>query len=141
MGKSSFAGRRRNLASLNLIVRRMDAMAAVPRNAFPRTHNGLMMLRTAVAVPAVSILTCIAILASRTLSPRSPYIAVISLIIDTMSVIEVISFTIFLRSLVKSYVVRTIGNVLLGVLGGLSLLPALAVVILIVDGSFRHVGV
>jgi hypothetical protein len=119
----------------------MDAMTAVPRNAFPRTHNGLMMLRTAVAVPAVSILTCIAILASRTLSPRSPYIAVISLIIDTMSVIEVISFTIFLRSLVKSYVVRTIGNVLLGVLGGLSLLPALAVVILIVDGSFRHVGV
>jgi hypothetical protein len=76
----------------------MDAMAAVPRNAFPRTHNGLMMLRTAVAVPAVSILACIAILASRTLSPRSHYIAVISLIIDTMSVIEVISFTIFLRS-------------------------------------------
>jgi len=99
------------------------------------------MLRFAVAVPALFILTCIVILLSRTLSPRSPYIATISLIIDTMSVIEVVSFTIFLRSLVKSYIVRTIGNVLLGVFGGVSLLPALAVVLLIVDGSFRHVGV
>jgi hypothetical protein len=50
-------------------------------------------------------------------------------------------FVHYLLKIAKSYVVRTIGNVLLGVLGELSLLPALAVVILIVDGSFRHVGV
>jgi hypothetical protein len=99
------------------------------------------MLRLAVAVPAVSILICIVILASGTLSPRSPYIATISLIIDTMSVVEVISFTILLRSLVKLHIVRTVGNVLFAVLGAISLLPALAVGFLIADGSFRHVGV
>lgn len=99
------------------------------------------MLRFAVAVPAFFILTCIGILLSGTLSPRSPYIATISLIVDTMSVLEVIAFTLFVRSLIKSYIARTIGNISLGVFGGLSLLPALAVVILIVDGSFRHAGV
>jgi hypothetical protein len=119
----------------------MNTIVPPHRNTFPRTNGGILMLRFAVAVPALFILTCIVILLSRTLSPRSPYIATISLIIDTMSVLEVIAFTIFVRSLIKSYIARTIGNVLLGMFGGLSLLPALAVVILIVDGSFRHAGV
>ena len=75
------------------------------------------------------------------LSPRSPYISTITLIIDTMSFVEIVSFAIFLRSLIKSHIARTSTNLVFAVLGGLSLLPALAVAILIVDGSFRHAGV
>jgi hypothetical protein len=75
------------------------------------------------------------------MSPRSPYISTITLIIDTMSVVEIVSFAIFLRSLIKSYIARTPSNLLFAVLGGASLLPVLLVAILIVEGSFRHAGI
>ncbi len=116
----------------------VDSTNSGSRRAFPRTQGGLLILRGFVLVPAACILACIAILASGALLPRSPYIATISLIIDSMSLVEVIAFVIFLRSLLKSYIARSRANVVLAVLGALSLLPALAVAILIVEGSSRH---
>jgi hypothetical protein len=120
------------------IVRHMNSTTSAQALPFPRTSGGLFILRCCVVAPAVSILACIGVLVSGTLSPRSSYISTISLIIDTMSVIEIVSSAIFLRSLIKSYIARTPGNLLFAALGVVSLLPALAVAILIVEGSFRH---
>jgi hypothetical protein len=119
----------------------MNSTASAQPHPFPRTSGGLFILRCCVVAPAVSILACVGVLASGTLTPRSPYISTLTLIIDAMSVVEIVSFLIFLRSLIKSYVARTLSNWLIAVLGGLSLLPALIVAILIVEGSFRHPGV
>lgn len=58
-----------------------------------------------------------------------------------MSVVEIVSFVIFLRSLINSYIARTPSNWFFAALGAVSLLPALIVAILIVEGSFRHAGV
>ena len=90
---------------------------------------------------AVAILGSVGVLASGTLSPRSPFNSTLTLIIDAVSVVEIVSFVIFLRLLLKSYIARTPSNWLIAVLGLASLLPALIVVILIVEGSFRHPGV
>jgi hypothetical protein len=119
----------------------MNSTTSAQPRPFPRTSRGLFILRCCVVAPAVSILACVGVLASGTLTPRSPYISTLTLIIDAMSVVEIVSFLIFLRSLIKSYVARTLSNWLIAVLGGLSLLPALIVAILIVEGSFRHPGV
>ena len=119
----------------------MNSATSAQRLPFPRTSGGLFILRYCVVVPAISILGSVGILASGLLSPRSPYISTITLVIDAMSLVEIVSFAIFSRSLIKSYIARTPSNLLFAVLGGVSLLPALAVAILIVDGSFRHVGV
>ena len=119
----------------------MNSTASAQPHPFPRTSGGLFILRCCVVAPAVSILACVGVLASGTLTPRSPYISTLTLIIDAMSVIEIVSFAIFLRSLIKSHVARAPSNWLIAVLGGVSLLPALIVAILIVEGSFRHPGV
>jgi hypothetical protein len=119
----------------------MNSTTSAQPPPFPRTSGGLFILRCCVVVPAVSILGCVGILASGTVSPRSPYISTLTLIIDAMSVVEIVSFLIFLRSLIKSHVARAPSNWLIAVLGGVSLLPALIVAILIVEGSFRHPGV
>lgn len=123
------------------IVRPMNSTTSVQAPRFPRTSGGLFILRCCVVVPAVSILGCVGVLASGTLSPRSPHISTMSLIIDTMSVVEIVSFVIFLRSLINSYIARTPSNWFFAALGAVSLLPALIVAILIVEGSFRHAGV
>jgi hypothetical protein len=122
------------------MVKRMNSTASEQPHRFPRTSGGLFMLRCFVVAPAVAILGCVGVLASGKLSPRSPYISTLTLIIDAMSVVEIVSFVIFLRSLVKSYIARTPSNWVITVLGGVSLLPALIVAILIVEGSFRHPG-
>jgi hypothetical protein len=109
--------------------------------AFPQTKGGTLALSWCVVLPAILIVACIGTLVSGQLSPRSPHIATITLIVDVMSVIEVASLAIFLRCLIKSYIPRTPINLIFALLGGISLLPAIAVAVLIVDGSFRHVGV
>ena len=120
--------------------RLMNSTAEQPQ-PFPRTGGGPFILRCCVVAPAVAILGSVGVLASGTLSTRSPFISTLTLIIDAVSVVEIVSFVIFLRLLLKSYIARTPSNWLIAVLGLASLLPALIVVILIVEGSFRHPGV
>src|ERR1700722_17528351 len=82
--------------------RLMNSTAEQPQ-PFPRTGGGPFILRCCVVAPAVAILGSVGVLASGTLSTRSPFISTLTLIIDAVSVVEIVSFVIFLRLLLKSY--------------------------------------
>jgi hypothetical protein len=102
------------------------------------SRGGVLALCLCVLVPAGVIAICIGILFSGVLPPRSPRIADIGLIIGAMSLIEVVSFGVMVGSLSRKRIARTSGSVLTVILGGLSLLPAIVVAVIMIVSSLRE---
>jgi len=112
----------------------MNVDASLPR---AMSQGGVMALRLCVLVPAGVIAICVCILFSGVFPPRSPRIADVGLVLAGMSFIEAVSFGVLVGSLSRRRIARTRTSVLTAIFGGLSLLPAIAVAVIMIVSSLR----
>ena len=89
-------------------------------------------LKFCLLAPAIAIFVCIAILLSHMLPPRSPRVADLGLVIVAMTLVELIGFVTAIVRLIQTAALRTRRNVLIAVLGGLSLVPAVGICLIVV---------
>jgi hypothetical protein len=89
-------------------------------------------LKVCLLTPTITIFVGIAILFSRVLPPRSPHILEVGLVILAMSVVEMIAVVTAVVRLIQTTELRTRRNTFMAALGGLSLLPAIAMYLIVV---------
>lgn len=96
-------------------------------------------LQYGVLVPASIIFVCVAVLFSRMLPPRSPWIADIGILLAAMTLVETIPLAAAMVRLTRAPDLRTRRNILITAVGALSVVPGVGIVsiVLIMD---RYAG-
>ena len=97
-----------------------------------------LTLKVCLLTPAISIFVCVAVLFSRILPPRSPHILELGLVIFAMTVVELIAIVTAIVRLIQTADLRTRRNAFVVTLGGLSLIPAIGMYVIIVVNDLYY---